>query len=240
MGDKPSATSAAAPQSEVRCVHVEDCGACPLMTQRYAEQRAAKLQRLYGAIERYAIEPQVPLEPVPEAAAITGYRRRAKLVVARDRSGEIAVGLYRRHDNQHVVDIPHCQVLSPALMGLVAEIRELANEVPPELAALLEPAVDGQGVLTGLDARELHPPADDEVGEHEHPVLLTLILAAERAKPVDELREAARELRRRLPMISGLAVSLRYGSRQQTSSEFVSLSGATETKDALGSGYQLV
>ncbi len=240
MGDNPSTPIEAGPGPDVRCVHVEDCGACPLMTQSYEAQRAAKFEQLRRAIDRYDIEPREALTPVPMAASITGYRRRAKLVVARDRNGEIAVGLYRRNDNQHVVDIPHCQVLSPALMELVAEIRELANELPDELACLLEPAVDGRGVFTGLDARELNPPTEIESAEVEHSVLLTLILAAERAKPVEELREAARALRRRLPMISGLAVSLRYGSRQQSSSEFVALSGETEAKDALGPGYQLV
>jgi 23S rRNA (uracil1939-C5)-methyltransferase len=37
-----------------------------------------------------------------------------------------------------------------------------------------------------------------------------------------------------------LAVNVRYSSRQQSSSEFVPLSGATESKDRLDNGYQLV
>ncbi len=229
------------PAAEVRCVHVEACGACPLMPKRYDDQRAAKMARTQKALDRYGITPSRTLAPVERADAIVGYRRRAKLVVSRDAAGQVSVGLYRRHDNQRVVDIPGCQVLSPTLMQLVAEIRALANAPPPELAALLEPADPNgeRGVLTGIDVRELQPP-QDEPDDPEQCVLLTLILSAERAQGVEDMRDAARALRRRLPQISGLAVSLRYSSRSQSSTEFISLSGASESKDAVRDGFQLV
>ncbi len=236
------------PDAEVRCVHVEACGACPLMPMRYEDQRETKRKRLRLSLDRYGITPLGKEGVVEPAEAITGYRRRAKLVVARDDSGEVAVGLYRRHDNQNVVDIPHCQVLSAGLMELVGELRELANDPPPELAALLEPAVGNQGVLTGLDARELAPPDDDEdaaddpLATHgaERSILLTLLLVAERAAPVEDLRDAARALRQRLPQISGLSVSLRYSARHQSGSDFISLSGLSECKDAVADTYQYV
>ncbi len=251
MGEPNSVRGAARPElewdpdAEVRCVHVQECGACPLMPKRYDDQRAVKRSRLSHVLERYDIEPSRGVGEVERAASITGYRRRAKLVVSKDAAGEIAVGLYRRHDNQNVVDIPHCQVLSPSLMTLVAEIRELAHDPPSDLACLLEPSDGTVGVLCGIDARELVPPDDGdgdalEMNGSEPCVLLTLILSAERARPVDELREAARALRRRLPQISGLAVNLRYASRQQASSDFVSLSGVSESKDVVLDGYQLV
>jgi 23S rRNA (uracil1939-C5)-methyltransferase len=239
MGEKAAVAIEWDPQAEVKCVHVEECGACPLMHKRYEVQRSAKLSRLRKALDRYALQPTGELAPVLGTTSLTGYRRRAKLVVARDAGGDVAVGLYRRHDNQNVVDIPNCQVLSPTLMDLVGQLRELAAAPPPELAGLLEPVGGGRGVLTGLDIRELEPPAGDEA-EQRPSVLLTLILAGERARAVEEMRDAARELRRRLPLVSGLAVNLRYSSRQQTSSEFVPLSGATESKDRLDNGYQLV
>jgi 23S rRNA (uracil1939-C5)-methyltransferase len=209
------------------------------MPKKYVDQQQVKLERLHKALERYDITPKKGIAEVASAKSITGYRRRAKLVVAREGTGEVSVGLYRRHDNQNVVDIPHCQVLSPPLMELVAELRELANDPPAELRCLLTPSTGEEGVLTGLDARELRPPADGE-DDDERCVLLTLILAAERAYPVEDMREAARALRRRFPQISGLAVSLRYSSRQQSSSEFISLSGVSESKDEVADGYQLV
>ena len=213
------------------------------MSKTYQAQRNDKMSRLQRALAGYELRPSQSLTPVLGADTITSYRRRAKLVVAASPDGRgVRVGLFRRNDNQNVVDIPGCKVLSPLLMELVANIRELAQAPPPELACLLAPqlAHDGHGALTGLDARELQPPPGSAGEQESAVVLLTLILAAERAAELDELREAARELRRRMPYIVGVAVSLRSLSRQQSSSEFASLSGQTECKDALGSGYQLV
>jgi 23S rRNA (uracil1939-C5)-methyltransferase len=238
------------PRAEVRCVHVETCGACPLMPKRYEDQRGAKLERIRHALGRYAMKPVGSLAPVLGAETLTAYRRRAKLVVASEPGGGgVAVGLYRRADNQSVVDIPQCQVLSPALMKLVATLRELAAAPPAELACLLEPVTGTSGVLAGLDARELVPgrgagddgEGDDDGASGEGPqVLLTLLLAAERAAPTDQLREAARELRRRMPEVAGVSVSLRYGARPQAQAELVTLSGASESRDRVAAGYQLV
>jgi 23S rRNA (uracil1939-C5)-methyltransferase len=227
------------PEAEVRCTHVRECGACPLMPKRYEDQRADKLERLTRALDRYQIG--AVADGMARAEAITAYRRRAKLVVSRDAAGGVALGLYRRNDNQTVIDIPGCQVLSGTLMELCAELRTLCKAPPPELAALLVPVgPDGKGVLTGIDARELCVPGDAQG------VLLTVILAAERAAPADELREAARALRQRFPRIAGVAASLRFASRREGSSELVQLSGASELRDALDApgdsdaGYQLV
>jgi len=211
-----------------------------MMPRKYDDQRAAKAERMHKALARYDLTPTGGYGDVDRASAIAGYRRRAKLVVARDPgTHDVSVGLYRRHDNQNVVDIPHCQVLSPGLIELVAEIRELVNDPPPELGCLMTVSSGEEGVLTSIDARELCLPDDDEHGS-DTAVLLTLLLTAERAKPVEEMREAARALRQRLPQIAGLAVSLRYSSRSQSSSEFIALSGVSESKDVVGRGYQLV
>lgn len=235
------------PHAEVRCEHVDECGACPLMSKRYDEQCRAKLERLLRALERYDLRPGRPMRPVQRAEPITAYRRRAKLVVARRSSGsssgdearqDVAVGLYQRQDNQRVVDIASCLVLSPVLRELVAAVRKLANQPPPELACLLEPAHEGSGVLLGLDARELCTNHDG--GELEAGVLLTLILAADRAGSLDELKAAAEQLLKRLPRVTGLAASLRRTGRPQSSSEFVILAGSGDGRDALGKGYQLV
>src|SRR5690606_1279841 len=57
MGEKPPVHTEISwdPQAEVRCVHVQECGACPLMPKRYADQRADKRGRLARALERYDI-----------------------------------------------------------------------------------------------------------------------------------------------------------------------------------------
>jgi 23S rRNA (uracil1939-C5)-methyltransferase len=229
------------------------------MYQCYDEQCSTKLQRLQEALGRYGMQPARKLEGVVRAEPITSYRRRAKLVVAREGGparaearpgsddgspahpsgvGRASVGLYQRQDNQRVVDISDCLVLSPVLRELVCEVRGLASAPPAECACLLEPAHDGGGVLMGLDVRELCPPAG--ASEPHHGVLMTLVLAAERVRPVEELRRGAAALCQRLPLVTGLAVSLKPSTRQQTSAEFVVLCGAGDAKDALGSGYQLV
>jgi 23S rRNA (uracil1939-C5)-methyltransferase len=228
------------------------------MTQSYDEQCSTKRRRLEEALGRYGMRPAKALEEVMRAEPITSYRRRAKLVVAREAvaptgssseteeprservgSGRgVAVGLYQRQDNQRVVDITDCLVLSPVLRELVGELRSLASAPPDGCACLLEPLHNGGGVLLGLDVRELCPP--DGAPEPRHGVLLTLVLAADRARPVDELRLAAAALCQRLPRVAGLAVTLKPSTRQQSSAEFVVLAGSSEAKDALGAGYQLV
>ncbi len=211
------------------------------MFKRYEDQRATKMARIERSLGRYCIEPSSELMTLRGADPIMHYRRRAKLVVERANDGKVRVGLYRRNDNQNVVDIPECQVLSPRLMELVREIRTLVEEPPEALRVLLEPATsDDRGVLKGLDARELNGPSSEGGQAATQGILLTLLLAADRAAEVEELREAARELRRQLPQITGLAVNLRYKSRQQGGNGFVSLSGVNEAKDALLGGYQLV
>ncbi|MEM9693285.1 MAG: pseudouridine synthase [Myxococcota bacterium] len=231
------------PNAEVKCVHVQECGACPLMPHTYADQRNKKQRRLHIALDRYQLaghEGSPAVHDVLGTDIVKRYRRRAKLVVARGEKGDVSVGLYRRHDNQNVVDIPECQVLSPPLMSLVAKIRELCSDLPDDLACLLAPARGESGVLTGIDARQVTGEPAPDGGGAEEGVLLTLILTAERAAPVDAMREAARALRRRLPEVIGLAVSLRYRARHQPSSEFISLSGVTEARDQLAETYQFV
>ncbi len=219
------------------------------MAQPYGQQCSTKLRRLERALGRYGLRAGRTVAEMLPAELVTGYRRRAKLVVARRprasrrgesaRAAEVAVGLYQRNDNQRVVDITDCQVLSPTLRQIVQTIRELAGSPPSELSALLTPAGAEGGVLTGLDIRELRPPEEGESGGGAA-VLLTLVLKAEHAAALEELRSAAVELRRRLPVVAGLAANLRHGSPQQSNTEFVPLSGCTDGKDALGTGYQLV
>ncbi len=236
------------PEAEVRCDHVQECGACPLMPRRYDDQRAWKAQRVSRSFARYGLMPAGTLG-LAETPALTEYRRRAKLVVDRDLGGTARLGLYRRHDNQLVVDIPGCRVLSPALHRVVAELRRLMAALPPELADLLEPASMGRGVLLGLDLRELSFPDGAVEGEAEPAgVLLTLALAADRVAAVEALTAAARALRLRVPSLAGVAFTARFAGKPpsaQQRSDIVSLSGATELRDAIGlpgeaAGFQFV
>lgn len=231
------------PEAEVRCIHVSECGACPLMPLGYARQRAAKLDRIALSLGRYGMAPGTAVAELRRPELLAAYRRRAKLVVARTAPDQAAIGLFRRHDSQVVIDIPGCQVLSPTLLEFVANLRPLIASPPPSLLALLTGrSSDGTGVLSGLDVRELRR----ALGNAPSSLLVTLTLAAEHAAPVEELRDAARALRQHFPSLVGVAVELRVGGRGASSaSEFVVLSGESEVEDAVDDGgleptYQLV
>jgi len=228
--------------AEVRCEHVSECGACPLMPLGYERQRLAKLRRLAGSLGRYRLPSDTAMVPLRRPSALAGYRRRAKLVVSRT-GPTAAIGLFRRNDNQVALDLPGCQVLSPGLLALVAALRPLVVDTPPELAPLLEArGQDGAGVLSGIDAREL----TGRGLAAEPSVLLTLTLAAEHAATGEELKEAARALRRLFPRILGVAAQLKVTGRPSTGAgELVLLSGESELEDALSDDpddrlYQLV
>ncbi|HHH11011.1 MAG TPA: methyltransferase domain-containing protein, partial [Sorangium sp.] len=209
------------------------------MSKHYHAQCVAKVGRLKAALDRYGLQPSGTFADIAPAAAIEGYRRRAKLVVAAAPGGGGAIGLYQRQDNQHVIDIPNCKVLRPELMALVSSLRALIAECPAELSVLLTPAGEHAGALTGIDARLLHPPAVQQEVAPAPQILLTLVLDAERAANEADMRTAADALRDRLPQVAGVAFSMRYNSRHHASSDLLFASGVNEMKDQVGTCYQL-
>lgn len=217
------------------------------MHHGYEKQGAAKVDKLAHAMARFALPVDGSVVALERPAQLEAYRRRAKLVVARGGEGQASVGLFRRHDNQLVVDIPGCKVLTPALASLVGELRELASHPPPELAAILSPrGEDAPGALAGIDLRELSGSDAPTLTDESPEFLLTLSLLADRAEPLEVLRESARALRHRIPAIRGVAAQLRFAARTPSQpSELVTLSGVSELRDLLdvsdGRGvYQLV
>lgn len=230
----------------VECVHLAECGACPLMHLDYGAQRVAKEARVRRSVASYGIEPARGVEPLVEPTSLTRYRRRAKLVVATAPSGRVSIGLHRRNDHQVVVDVPGCEVLSPSILALVAALRGIVAAPPSELEPLLTArGEDGRGVLVGLDVRELEG-GEVAGAQGASSLLVILTLDAASAKPVETLREAARALRQAHPEIRGIAVQLRFAGRPSPSaSELVVLSGASELSDSLAVSdqaptYQLV
>ncbi|HEX7477025.1 MAG TPA: RsmD family RNA methyltransferase, partial [Polyangiales bacterium] len=121
------------------CEHGQRCGGCALLGVPVAQQLGRKRAAVRDALGCYPALQAVATDEVVAAQPMTGYRTRAKLVVSP--SGEI--GLYARgtHD---VIDIPHCQVLSPRLLAVVDAVRQRvhASRLP----------------LRGLDAREVSGP----------------------------------------------------------------------------------
>jgi 23S rRNA (uracil1939-C5)-methyltransferase len=104
----------------IECPHSERCGGCSLIALSEDAQHALKRERVERALGSYPTLAETQLMPLTAADAQTRYRTRAKLIVS-DRG---QIGLYARGSHD-VVDIPNCQVLTPALLRVTAELREL-------------------------------------------------------------------------------------------------------------------
>jgi 23S rRNA (uracil1939-C5)-methyltransferase len=188
------------------CVHTH-CGGCALLQLSAPEQLARKRAHVSGEFLRHHELTPVQLQDVVAADPAFAYRRRAKLVVSR--RGEI--GLYARgtHD---VVDIPHCLVMTPALMALLAQVRaRLVGRPLP---------------LMGIDVRELR-------SARGQGILVTLIGDA---RDQETLRLFGRELSE-LDGVLGVALSVRESRAPQLLGDTpVCIAGAQLAADTLTEG----
>ena len=167
-------------EPEIVCEHAARCGGCALIDLPYAEQLAAKAQRVTAALTAHGLAP--PLEAVRGADPRAGYRTRAKLVV----SPGGAIGLYARGGHE-VVDIPGCRVLPPVALAAVAALRGL---------------LPGSGVaVRGLDLRVV----EDEAG----PGLLVSLVVAAPLAPDSPAVAALADRVAGLPGVRGVAASAR-------------------------------
>lgn len=159
------------------CRHHPGCPGCALLPLPYEAQLAEKRERLVRALGRYPHLALPDPEPIVPAARTEGYRHRLKLPVE-VRRDHVRIGLYG--PDHRVLDTPDCPVLAPAL-------REA-----------LPPLLDALRAAPGVHSVDLRVSA--ATGE------LLLVLAC----PGGELPggpRAARELRRRVPGLAGVAVS---------------------------------
>lgn len=143
------------------------------------------------------------------ADPITGYRTRAKLMVAP--GGRI--GLYGKPGGHEVVDIPGCRVLSPAL-ALVADALRARLKSDEATGGTLAPRNGpGRGALRALDLREIESPDDTESSESK--VLVTLVIERSSKSAnvgLESLREAAHRLAEETPSVVGVAVNFHDGA----------------------------
>ncbi|HKP59029.1 MAG TPA: hypothetical protein VJV78_20045, partial [Polyangiales bacterium] len=159
----------------IHCPHAERCGGCALIALGPDEQQRFKHERVARALGGYTPLVELQLSALQNAETVTHYRTRAKLVVSA--RGEI--GLFERASHD-VIDIPECQVLSPLLAAVVADVRSLLQ--------------GGDVPISGLDLREVRD--GSEAG-----VLLTLIGPSARRAAIEAL---AARLRDR-PQLLGVA-----------------------------------
>ncbi|MBI5537076.1 MAG: RsmD family RNA methyltransferase [Deltaproteobacteria bacterium] len=203
----------------VSCSHLERCGACTAMAQPYEQQLEAKQQRVQAAVDTYPLLQGAQTQAPRPANPAKGYRTRAKLVVGEGG----AIGLYAKDTAHEVVDIPGCQVLSPAILQATQALRE-------RLAAgrlALTPGL----VLLAVDLREVQADAEPRV-------LLTLVLRRDLAPPRDHLVVIAKELLRDVPIVCGVACSLRdVDSPRVLGQEMMHLAGEASVRDRMGRAY---
>ncbi len=222
----------------VLCEHADRCAGCPLIELPYDAQLIHKRTRVAEAIESYPALQLSVVHPALGADAITGYRTRAKLVVAqREDAGGVIVGLYGSGGGHIVIDTPKCRVVSPIITEVVAAVREMSTDqrwVFGRMAAML-PGRAAMTIIRALDVRETRGQDGEQPGAH---ALVTLVALRDDVKTpelMDELRASARELRARVPRISGVALNLREGeSPQVLGSEVVHLDGDTVATDHIG------
>jgi 23S rRNA (uracil1939-C5)-methyltransferase len=105
------------------CRHFGTCGGCAFQDLSPDAYRELKRVQVASALARHGIE--APIAPLAETAP--GTRRRATLKAARKEEGvRIGFSAARSHA---IVDMQECLVLTPALLSLVHELRELLHRL---------------------------------------------------------------------------------------------------------------
>ena len=131
------------------CPHFGACGGCAIQHLPDEAYRALKEEIVQAALERRGLDTGdvEPLRRLP-----SGARRRARLALHRPRQGAVRVGFHARESHE-VVDMRACTVLHPAVLALVAPLRELAERLlrrGETSAAVLTRAESGLDVLLEL------------------------------------------------------------------------------------------
>jgi 23S rRNA (uracil1939-C5)-methyltransferase len=225
MQDPAEKTAVSAGMDErVHCVHADRCSGCPLIDLSYAEQLEYKRDRLAKTVELYPSLGAAKIDLPPPAEPRTGYRTRAKLMVAPGPR----IGLFAKGGGHVVVDIPECKVLSPALLEVVARLRDLLQSPPPAARGALVASEPGTaGALAAFDLREVN----DEAAAR---VLVSLVIDVERRPSNDALAAAATAVQAADRRIVGVAASFRReDSPQVLGPETLVLSGPAATSDSL-------
>ena len=214
----------------VTCEHAERCGGCPVIALPYGEQLGLKRGRVVQSVARYPALELVYTEPVHPAEPITQYRTRAKLIVAP--GGKL--GLYAKGGGHQVVDIPNCQVVSPVVAAVAAQLRAciLRDEANGGPLAPFDPS--GGGVLRAVDLREVRPEGGDGATSNAR-ILVTLVVQRDRVRDRASLDAAACALAADEPRILGVALNFHEGeSPQILGSETTVVHGVTAAPDRIG------
>jgi 23S rRNA (uracil1939-C5)-methyltransferase len=115
-----------ASRQKASCAHFGECGGCSLQHIEASEYRRWKLATLESALERQRI-PTSRLMVEDMAVSPPGSRRRADLTVSR-RADRIVIG-FNAPRSHAIIDVEHCPVLRPALLRVIAGLRQSLREI---------------------------------------------------------------------------------------------------------------
>ena len=126
------------------CPHYGECGGCALQHMAADASRTWKRQRVVDALAQHGLSTAAVelTEAIPMAAEDSlGGRRRATF--AATRAGTVVHVGFNARGSHRVVDVGHCLLLTAALDGLIAPLRDL-------FADLLADGARAQAIATDL------------------------------------------------------------------------------------------
>jgi 23S rRNA (uracil1939-C5)-methyltransferase len=123
-----------------RCPHFPDCGGCQLQHLRYEAQLEVKRQHVVDCLQRLGGLASPPVTPAIASPQEFFYRNKMEFAFSdrrwlpaalldtgsMERSG-LFLGLHPRGRFDAVVDVTHCQLLSPLSNEILEHIREFAR-----------------------------------------------------------------------------------------------------------------
>jgi 23S rRNA (uracil1939-C5)-methyltransferase len=118
------------------CALFDRCGGCQWQHVSAEAQLRAK-QDIVASALRHALDAGMELRPIVAKVSPLGWRRRARMHWVRRQKGRgVMLGFYEA-GSRHVVDVPECPQLEPALQAALVELRER-----------LAPGLSGSGELS--------------------------------------------------------------------------------------------
>lgn len=199
-----------ASRQEPPCRHFGDCGGCALQHVNDDTYRTWKTGLIRESLSRRGIE-GVEIEAIMQSTP--GSRRRARFSALRRRDGTVVLGFNARR-SKHIVDLAACEILRPAIVARLDDIRAL-------LAMLLKP-----GAACDVQVTEAHSGLDIWLISKKQPKPAAIAALAAKAEAMDLARLSigadAEPLAARRPVtveLSGTVLEIPPGAFMQATAE---------------------
>lgn len=138
------------------CPYDSKCGGCQLLQLQPDAQRHWKWQQFQTDLSKAVEMKHCQLE-APIYGNETGYRRRARLVLGRNKSDKLPKRGFRAQGSNEIVDIEQCPMLTPALNHSLAEKRQQQLEAASRAFKELTVVDADNGVFWSDEAADILP-----------------------------------------------------------------------------------